>query len=121
VIGFDLLSYIGSKDTVMIVDAVKIDETANPKESEDDVGEVVVIEEEDLQPNVTLVSQHDFGVEETATMMRRYMPDLDRICVVGIKVSKLQPFGNSLSKGLMKKIGSIKEEVVRNILDVASG
>jgi hydrogenase maturation protease len=121
VIGFDLLSYIESKDTVIVVDAVKIDESLEPTEDEEHVGEVVVIEEEDLQSNVTLVSQHDFGVEETATMMRKYMPNLEKICVVGIKVSKLQPFGNKLSKKLHERINSIKEEVMRNILDIANG
>jgi len=121
VIGFDLLSYIESNDTVMIVDAVKIDESSDPPEDEEHVGEVIVIEEQGLQSNLTLVSQHDFGVEETATMMRKYMPDLKRICVVGIKVSKLQPFGNHLSKRLYGQMGGIRREVVENILKIANG
>jgi hydrogenase maturation protease len=119
VIGFDLLSYIEENDKVIIVDAVKIDDTDATKAMKY-IGDITIIEENELQPSVTLVSQHDFGVEETAVMMRKYMPNLKRICVVGIKVTKLQPFGNKLSATIHKKIDTIKEDVVKNIIKIAN-
>jgi len=66
------------------------------------------------------VSQHDFGVEQTAAILRTYMPDLHKINIVGILVSKTQPFSDKLSPELMKKIEHIKKEVVDKILEVAS-
>jgi hydrogenase maturation protease len=109
VIGFDLMSYIKENDTVLIVDAVKSDSRQN-------TGNVVVLGEKDLKESVSLVSQHDFGIEETSAMLRRFMPNLKQISVIGINVSRLQPFSNKLSSKLLKNIEIIKEDVIQKII-----
>jgi hydrogenase maturation protease len=112
VIGFDLMSYINEHDKVIIVDAVK---------SEKDIGKVVLLEEKDLNAEISLVSQHDFGVEETAGMLRKYMPNLKKICVIGINVAQLQPFSNKISDTLLKNIETIKKEVIKKIVQIDKG
>ncbi|MGM5484631.1 MAG: hydrogenase maturation protease [Nanobdellota archaeon] len=110
VIGFDLISYIEEGDKVIIVDAIH----SNEKE-----GEVVVLGEEDLSPEMSLVSQHDFGVEETAAMLRRYSPELKKIHIIGINVTSTDSYSKELSENISKKFDKIKKEVSEKILSLS--
>ncbi len=110
VIGFDLISYVEENDKLIIVDAVH---------SETDIGDVVLIGEDDLSKELSLVSQHDFGVEQTAAILRAYSKDLKTIAVVGIKVKQINAFSDKLSDELMNRIQTIKNEVVNLIIQVA--
>jgi hydrogenase maturation protease len=111
VIGFDLISYIEENDKLIIVDAVH---------SNNDIGEVLLIEEEDLSKELSLVSQHDFGVEQAAAILRAYSKDLKRIAVVGIKVKQINAFSDTLSEEIMNKIQRIRIEVVNLIIQAAT-
>ena len=110
VIGFDLISYIEENDKLIIVDAVH---------SETDIGEVVLIHEQDLSKELSLVSQHDFGIEQTAAILRAYSEDLKKIAVVGIKVKQINAFSDKLSDELMNKIQTIRADVVNLIIQAA--
>lgn len=113
VIGFDLITLVEEGDQLIVVDAVKT-------EKDDEVGKVIVLEEEDLETSpMSLISQHDFGVEETAKMIRTYKPGVKKINVVGILVKDVQPFSEKLSKNLMLKIEDIKKQVVDSIIEIA--
>jgi hydrogenase maturation protease len=83
VIGLDLLSYVQDGDMLIIVDAVR---------STKDVGKVVLLEEEDLSNDVNLISQHDFGVEQTAAIIRAYIPGVQKINIIGIQVKTVTSF-----------------------------
>ncbi|MCL7474637.1 MAG: hydrogenase maturation protease [Methanosarcinales archaeon] len=111
VIGFDLISYVEYDDKLIIVDAVH---------SENNVGEVILIDENDLSQELSLVSQHDFGVEQTAAILRAYAKDLKRIVVVGIKVKQTNAFTDKLSDELMNKMQTIRAEVVDLIIQAAT-
>jgi len=140
VIGLDLISYVEENDTLVIVDAFhskkpkkpsgtskpsKEETTENIKDISDfdmgevDVGDVVLLEEKELTADFNLVSQHDFGVEETVAVLRAYTPGLKKIYVIGIKVSRLNAFTDKLSEELTKKIPEIRDEVIKHILRVA--
>ncbi len=108
VIGFDMLSYVGENDSLIIIDALH---------SEKDIGDVALLGEKDLTPTTLLVSQHDFGVGETAALLRNYRPRMGAIKVIGVKVFKIQPFQDRLSDELSFKLPKIKEEVVKLILE----
>lgn len=110
VIGFDLISYIEESDHVIIVDAVH---------SKKDFGSVLILDENDLSKDLSVVSQHDFGVEQTATVLRTYMPNLKTISIVGILVGNAGAVTNKLSPDLIKDISRIKDEVVASILKIA--
>ncbi|MFH1849678.1 MAG: hydrogenase maturation protease [archaeon] len=109
VVGFDLISYVEDDDRLIIVDAVH---------SKGIIGEVVVLKEKDLSA-VSPVSMHDFGIEQTAAMLRAYKPDISDVCVVGITVNNLKAFHDGLSDEITGQIPRIKEEVVRQILNCA--
>jgi hydrogenase maturation protease len=111
VIGFDLISYIDDGDILIIVDAVY---------SEKDIGQVVILEEKDLSKGISLISMHDFGVEQTALILRQYKPTLKKIKVIGINVQHANAFTDELSPDLKKKIPKIKKEVVNNIVQIAT-
>lgn len=111
VIGFDLISYIEDNDTLIIVDAVH---------SDDDVGKVVLLGESDLTKDLHVVSQHDFGVEQTTAILRNYKPSMKEINFIGIKVSHIQPFSNTLSDELTNNIERIKQDVLHNIKKIAN-
>jgi len=66
-------------------------------------------------PEIKLVSQHDFGVEETASFLKAYVPDYKSFHVVGINVLSTQNFVDSLSDELIQKIDEIKEKVIEQI------
>lgn len=111
VIGFDLLSYIDDNDTLIIVDALI---------SKKDIGKVVLLEEKDLSKEISLISQHDFGVEQTAVILRRYKPTLKKIYVIGVSIRKTTAFTDTLSDELKKRITRIKKDVVEYIIQIAS-
>lgn len=110
VIGFDLVSYVDDDDKLIIVDAVHSD--AEP-------GKVILLNEEDLSKDLSVVSQHDFGVEQTATILRAYKPDLAKIAIVGVQVKKTKTFSDTLSDELISNMEQIKKDVVTQILSVA--
>jgi hydrogenase maturation protease len=110
VIGLDLISYVEDNDTLIIVDAVH---------SKKDIGKVRILSEEDLTPDLSLVSQHDFGVEQTAAVLRAYKPELNSIKIVGINVSNIQVFHDKLSDELIQKMPIIKKDVLQSILQIA--
>ena len=111
VIGFDLLSYIGDDDKLIIVDAVY---------SKRDIGKVRIVEEKDLSKDLSVVSQHDFGIEQTATILRRYKPKLEKINIIGVNVYKINAFTNKLSDEILGKIDEIKDKVINNIIKIAN-
>ncbi|MCD4844706.1 MAG: hydrogenase maturation protease [Methanosarcinales archaeon] len=111
VIGFDMISYIEEGDRLIIVDAVHTIK---------DIGKVVVLKEKDLSQELSLVSQHDFGVEQTAALLRRYIKDLQPITVIGINVTETASFIDVLSKEIMTMIPGIKTEVVKKIIKAAA-
>ena len=111
VIGFDLLSYIGDDDKLIIVDAVY---------SKRDIGKVRIVEEKDLSKDLSVVSQHDFGIEQTATILRRYKPKLEKINIIGVNVYKINAFTNKLSDEILRKIDEIKDKVINNIIKIAN-
>lgn len=111
VIGFDLISYVEENDTLIIVDAVH---------SEHDIGDVILIDEDDLSKELSLVSQHDFGIEQTAAILRAYSNDLGPIAIVGINVRQVNAFSDTLSVDLMNRIPSIRENVVHLIIQAAT-
>ncbi|MBN1502369.1 hydrogenase maturation protease [Candidatus Woesearchaeota archaeon] len=110
VIGLDLINFIEKDDRLVIVDAVY---------SKGNIGEVVLLREKDLSKDLKLVSMHDFGVEQTSTILRMYQPDLKEIKIIGIKVDKINRISDKLSDGLMKKIPKIKERVLSYILKIS--
>ncbi len=85
-----------------------------------DIGKVVVLKEKDLSQELSLVSQHDFGVEQTAALLRRYIKDLQPITVIGINVTETASFIDVLSKEIMIMIPGIKTEVVKKIIKAAA-
>lgn len=111
VIGFDLISYVEDNDTLIIVDAVVA-------QSENEIGNVVILKEKDLTPAVSLISQHDFGVEETATILRTYT-NIKDMYVIGIKVGSLKSFSNEISPEIKEKLPKIKNKVTRYIMNLA--
>lgn len=108
VIGFDLIAYIEDDDKLIIVDAVHTD---NP------VGEVILLEEDDLKADLSIVSQHDFGIEQTSKVLRLAKPGLKKINVVGVSVKNIS-FVDKLSDEIMGKIDKIKEDVIDNIVKI---
>ena len=112
VIGFDLISYVEKNDKLIIVDAVH-----SKKESE--IGKVVLLDENDLSKDISLVSQHDFGVEQTAKILRTYEPNLENISIVGISVRRFKSFSTELSEEILKNLPQIKKDVVNYILKIA--
>jgi hydrogenase maturation protease len=110
VIGLDLVSYVDDDDTLIIVDAIH---------SEKNLGKVVILDETDLKSGPALISQHDFGVEETAKVLRRFKPRLKAIKIVGINVNSTKAFTNKLSGDIMKKMPRIKEDVINKVIEAA--
>jgi hydrogenase maturation protease len=110
VIGFDLISYVGDGDRLIIVDAVR---------SDGKIGDVVRLKEINLSKDLTLISQHDFGVEETATILRAHKPGIKSIDVVGIKVNQPKAFSVGLSRELIMRLPKIQEEVIKEIIKIS--
>jgi len=106
VIGIDLISYVEDNDKLIIVDAVHSDK---------DVGKVQLLEEKDLTSDLPIVSQHDFGVEETAGILRVFKPKLRKINLIGINVNSVSAFSNKLSDDLVSNMTAIKESVIEHI------
>lgn len=111
VIGLGLVNYIGDNDKLIIVDALCSDGCE---------GKAVLLSEKDLTADMRLVSQHDFGVEQAAELIRSWKPKLRGISLVGIKIKKAKKFSDRLSPGLMKQIPRLKKEAVRLILKAAN-
>lgn len=112
VVGLDLISYVDPDDHLIIVDAVK---------GGGHVGTVTVLSEEDLRPGVRIVSQHDFGVEETAAFLHTYLPGLPPIRIIGITVSEVREFSDTLSEELERQMSRLKEKVVKELLRLSEG
>ncbi|MBN1157097.1 hydrogenase maturation protease [Candidatus Woesearchaeota archaeon] len=110
VIGLDLISYVEDDDRLIIVDAVH---------SEKDIGKVVVLKEEDLLKKPLVVSQHDFGIEETMEVLRMFKPGLKAVNIIGINVKRIRAFADKLSDEIMKKMPEIKEEVIERIIEAS--
>lgn len=110
VLGLDMIGYVGDNDNLIIVDAVH---------AENNIGSVEIIDETELVANLELVSQHDFGVEETSRVLRAYKPNLKAIKVIGINVKKINAFNNTLSAELMGMLNKIKSDVVKKIIKIA--
>lgn len=109
VVGFDLISYVQDTDTLIIVDAVR---------SNKDIGKVVILEEKDLTPDLQVVSQHDFGVEQTVAILKSFEPRLKNIHIIGIFVKDISAFNDKLSTEILNKISDIKKEVISKILSL---
>ena len=113
VIGFDMISYINQDDRIIIVDALRISPSEEPDGQDDaNIGQVRILKEKELHPELSLVSQHDFGIEETARVIRMYYPNLPQIAIIGIAVRDTQPFSDRLSSVMKKKIGQVKKDVI---------
>jgi hydrogenase maturation protease len=106
VIGVDLLSYVNDGDQLIIVDAL---------EAKDNFGDVIVINEDKLLKKINIISQHDFGMEQTITLLREYKPKITQINLLGIKVKNVSDFTDKLSDELLDNITKIKKEVIINI------
>lgn len=109
VVGLDMISYVDEGDHLIVVDAIK---TGN----EEEVGKVRLLEEADLKPELKVVSQHDFGVEETAAVLHAHLPGLAPIILIGIAVAHIQEFSVTLSDELEQALLSIKDKVVKELL-----
>jgi len=105
VMGVDLLSYVDEDDQLIIVDAVH----AEP------VGRVIVLSEEDLTKDLTVVSQHDFGIEQTASILKALNPKLKDIKMVGVCVQQVNDFSDELSDTILCMMPQIKRDVVKEI------
>ncbi|MBN1792447.1 hydrogenase maturation protease [Candidatus Woesearchaeota archaeon] len=112
VIGFDMVSFIEDEDQVIIVDALKCVD-------ENEVGEVKVLAESELEPEVSVVSEHDFGVEKTAQIMRMYKPRMKSLSIIGVKVKHLQGFSEQLTPRLQSILPRIKEDIRKSILELS--
>jgi hydrogenase maturation protease len=113
VIGFDIISYVEDDDKLIIVDAVRLsDGTGKP-------GDVILLDEKDLSAELSVVSQHDFGIEQTASILRAFKPELASISIVGIKVRNIRAFSDVLSDELLSKTDVIKQKVLKLIKQIA--
>jgi hydrogenase maturation protease len=108
VLGLDIIEFLEEEDTLILVDATY---TKDP----DCVGNVILIKESELNINVSLPYCHDFGIEQTAKIIRSYLPYLKPINIIGIKVTKAKAFSDGLSIELKKNISKIKDNVLKEI------
>jgi hydrogenase maturation protease len=115
VLGFDILNYVKDDDKLIIVDAVVIDE----KETNQSVGKVRILDEEDLSKDIKVISQHDFGIEQTAVILRKFYPQLKKISIIGININNIKEFSEKLSNELLDNIEEIKKEVKEQIIYLA--
>lgn len=112
VCGLDMLSYINNCEILIIVDAVHF--TKN-------VGEVILLNDDDIKPSTKLVSQHDLGVEETINLIKQFNSQIEKIRIIGVNVNTTHAFDDKLSSELKNKIPSIKKEVINLILNISKG
>jgi len=108
--GVDLISYVEDDDKLIIIDALYSDKGA---------GEVVLIDEKTLSGDMQFVSLHDFGIEQTISLLRGFKPKLREVSVLGIKVFNVKKPTNHLSDEIMEKFPQIKSEVLRKITEIA--
>jgi hydrogenase maturation protease len=108
VLGLDIIEYLDEDDTLIIIDAVY-------SKIEEEVGDVIRIKEKELNKSLSIPYCHDFGIEQTAKIMRTYLPSLKPINIIGIKVTKAKAFSDGLSSELKKKIPAIKDKVLKEI------
>jgi len=101
VMGVDLISLVKEDDYLIVVDAVKAGS----------VGKVLLLKEEQLAGNDSVMSQHDFGMEQTLKMLRAYMPKLPEIKIVGITIKEAKPLAKELSKEMKEKLPYVVKEV----------
>ncbi|MFH0874651.1 MAG: hydrogenase maturation protease [archaeon] len=111
VLGFDIISYIEDNDTVIIVDSMK---------EKGKIGTVKVIRAENLKSSMNIGSIHDFGVEETAQLIKAYKPNIKGVFLIGINVKDTKPFYNKLSDEILLKFENIKDNVVNNIIKLGA-
>lgn len=107
VIGFDMLSYVENDDHIVIVDAII---------SDDEEGSVHLVKQSQLSSHHRLVSQHDFGVEETVSVMHSLFPGINDITIIGITVKNIKAFNVGLSQSLQNKTKQIGNDVLKHLL-----
>lgn len=109
VIGLDVISYIEPEDKIIIIDAVQ---------SEKEPGNVVVLDEKDLEGDLGIVSQHDLGIEHTLKMIRSLYPKLPKVTIIGITIGKIKTFKDRLSRQLQDRMPDIEKDVLSAIRDI---
>jgi len=105
VIGFDLLSEVKEDDHLIIIDALR---------ANGDYGDIVQVDDEMLNADFSLVSQHDFGVEQTTAMLKAYNPTM-KIDIFGIKVRNLNAFDPKISNEILDRTEDIKNGILKHI------
>jgi len=105
VIGFDLLSEVNEDDHLIIIDALR---------AKDGFGDVIKVDDKMLKADFSLVSQHDFGVEQTTAMLKAYNPTM-QIDIFGIKVKNLNAFDPKISQEILDREENIKRGILENI------
>jgi len=105
VIGLDMINYVTDGDNLIIVDAVY---------SNENVGEVILVDEKGFESDLKVASMHDFGVEETVKILENHV-DLKSIKLIGVKVRNINKMSLKLSDEIMQKKDSIIDDVVRLI------
>ena len=111
--GLNLISLIDDGDRIIIVDAII------SKESKEDIGNVMAIDEKDICHEIPAVSAHDIGLGQTIRLIREYAKEIPPIKIIGITAKHI---GNSpkLSREIKKNMEKIKEDVVRKILEASA-
>jgi hydrogenase maturation protease len=108
--GLDLISHVKDSDKLIIVDAVRAGK---------DIGGVVLLNEDEISDDISLVSLHDFGVEQTVKLLRVQYPHLPSVHFVAVKVEGVSIATDRLSPAILRKMPRIKKEVVSAILKAA--
>jgi hydrogenase maturation protease len=108
--GVDLISFVQDRDRLILVDALR---------AKKGIGKVVLLEEGDLSDDMNLVSLHDFGIEQTAGLLRLQHPHIPPVRIVAVKVKDVQQCKEGLSRDLMNKMPQIRKEVLSAILKAA--
>ena len=110
---FDLISHIDSNDQLVIVDAL------HSIDKKDNIGKVTLLSESDLSQNQSLVSPHDFGIEQTLSILRASEPDLKTVKIIGINIGTADSFSNTLSPSLREKLPKITVEVIKHLTQIS--
>jgi len=111
VMGLDIISYFEETDRLIFVDAIHLENNKN-------IGDVILFSEDRLPKEVKVLSQHDFGLEQTLSLLRVAMPRLEKTNIIGIVVGDVKVMVRGLSKELEKNLGKIKDDVLNKIMMV---
>lgn len=109
VLGIDLIDVLEPNDNIIIIDAVFTDD-------ESLVGNVVNIPVNNLSSNLRTLSLHDFGIEQTITLIKAHIDDIGYIKVIGIYVKNIEELNLELSDEIKNKFAEIKTKVLELIL-----